>query len=150
MFKVEKEEALYIYEKVKRDYLEAFQSHTDRCKVTDTGYIERILRASNENVNQAIESYINMLIEQLKPEYIKSLRSSLRSVRSRNKRRGNIKVSSVTVDIDLINSLNDIKAHYPDQKLTHADVIKLAVEALSKELNRLKCPLIGIGSPDFK
>jgi hypothetical protein len=138
MFKVEKEEALYIYKKVERDYVEAFQAHTDKCKVMNVGYIERIHRASSDNVNQAIESYINMLIEQLKPEYIKSLRASLRSVRARNKRLGNSKVSSVTVDIDLINSLNDIKAHYPDQKLTNADVIKLAVEALRKELACLK------------
>lgn len=134
MFRVEREEIFYVYKKIERDYAEAFQAHTDKCKVMDVGYIERILDASNEVVNQAIESYINMLIEQLKPEYIKSLRSSLRSVRSRNKRLGNSKVSSVTVDIDLINSLNDIKAHYPDQKLTNADVIKLAVEALRKEL----------------
>jgi len=106
VFKVEKEEVLYIYNKVER-----------------------------ENV---IKPYINMLIEQLKPEYIKSLRASLRSVRARNKRLGNSKVSSVTVDIDLMNSLNDIKAHYPNQKLTNADVIKLAVEALRKELAYLK------------
>lgn len=138
MFKVEKEEVVYIYEKVERDYLEAFQVHTDKSKVTDISYIEQILQASNEDVHQAIESYITMLIQQLKPEYIKSLRSSLRSVRARNKRLGNAKVSSVTVDIDLINSLNEIKTHYPDKKLTNADVIKLAVEALSKELNCVK------------
>lgn len=134
VFKVEREEALYIYEKVKRDYAEAFQAHTDKCKVMDVSYVERIVQASNESVNQDIESYINMLVEQLKPEYIKSLRASLRSVRSRNKRLGRSKVSSVTVDIDLINSLNDIKEYYPDEKLTNADVIKLAVEALHKEL----------------
>lgn len=138
MFKVERNEIFYVYKKVERDYVEAFQPHTDKFKVMDVRYIEQILEASNELVNQAIDSYINMLIEQLKPEYIKSLRSSLRSVRSRNKRLGNSKVSSVTVDIDLINSLNDIKAHYPDQKLTNADVIKLAVEALRKELACLK------------
>ena len=79
-----------------------------------------------------------MLIEQLKPEYIKSLRASLRSARARNKRLGNSKVSSVTVDIDLINSLNDTKVYYPDEKLTNADVIKLAVDALRKELTCLK------------
>lgn len=135
MFKVEKEEVMYIFEKVERDYLEAFQAHTDKCKVIDISYIERTLQASNEDVHQAIESYITMLTEQLKPEYIKSLRSSLHSMRARNKRLGNAKVSSVTVDIDLINSLNEIKTHYPDKKLTNADVIKLAVEALSKELN---------------
>ena len=138
MFKVEKEEVVYIYEKVGRDYVDAFQAHTDKCKVTDFGHIERILRASDDEVEQAIESYINMLVEQLEPKYIKSLRSSLRSVRARNKRLGNAKVSSVTVDVDLINSLNEIKAHYPDQKLTNADVIKLAVEALNKELNCAK------------
>lgn len=83
MFKVEREETLYIYKKVERDYVEAFQAYTNKSKVMDVGYIERILRASNENVNQAIENYINMLIEQLKPDYIKSLRASLRSVRAR-------------------------------------------------------------------
>jgi hypothetical protein len=134
MFKVERDEALYIYKKIERDYLDAFQAHTDKCKVMDAGYIERILRASNESVNQAIEAYIDMLSEQLKPEYIKSLRASLRSVRARRKRLGNAKVSSITVDIDLINSLNEIKTHYPDKKLTNADVIKLAVEALRKDL----------------
>lgn len=134
MFKVERNEIFYVYKKVERDYVEAFLPHTDKFKVMDVRYIELILEASNELVNQAIDSYINMLIEQLKPEYIKSLRSNLRSVRSRNKRLGSSKVSSVTVDMDLINSLNDIKAHYPEQKLTNADVIKLAVEALRKEL----------------
>ncbi len=138
MFKMEREEVLYIYKKVERDYVEAFQAHTDKCKVMDVGYIECILRASSEEVNQAIETYIKMLISQLKPEYIKSLRASLRSVRARNKRLGNSKVSSVTVDINLINSLNNIKAYYPNEKLTNADVIKLAVEALHKELISLK------------
>lgn len=134
MFKVEREEALYLYKKVKRDYTEAYQTHTDKCRVMDIRHIKRIIRASNEGVDQAIESYVNLLVEQLKPEYIKSLRASLRSVRSRNKRLGKSKVSSVTVDVDLINSLNDLKTYYPDQKLTSADVIKLAVEALHKEL----------------
>jgi DNA primase large subunit len=134
VFKVEREEAVYLYEKVKRDYVEAYQPHTDKCKVMDVSYIERIIRASNEDVNQAIESYVALLVEQLKPEYIKSLRASLRSVRARNKRLGESKVSSVTVDVGLINSLNEIKTYYPDQKLTNADVIKLAVEALHKEL----------------
>jgi len=134
MFKVEKEEVLYIYQKVKRDYVEAFQAYSDKCKVMDVRYLERVLSASNEDLDDAIDSYVNILIKQLKPEYIKSLRASLRSVRARNKRLGNSKVSSVTVDIDLINSLNDIKEYYPDEKLTNADVIKLAVEALRKEL----------------
>jgi hypothetical protein len=65
VFKVEREEALYIYKKIERDYVDAFQAHTDKCKVMDVGYIERILRASSESVNQAIEAYTNMLIEQL-------------------------------------------------------------------------------------
>jgi len=138
MFKVEREEVLYIYKKVERDYVEAFQAHSDKCKVMDVRYLERVIHASSEDVNHAIDSYINMLIEQLKPEYIKSLRASLRSARARNKRLGNSKASSVTVDIDLINSLNDIKVYYPDEKLTNADVIKLAVEALRKELFCLK------------
>ncbi|QFI39723.1 hypothetical protein FR932_18865 [Moritella marina ATCC 15381] len=138
MFKVERNEIFYVYKKVERDYVEAFQPHTDKFKVMDVRYIELILEASNELVNQAIDSYINMLIEQLKPEYIKSLRSNLRSVRSRNKRLGESKVSSVTVDVGLINSLNEIKTYYPAQKLTNADVIKLAVEALHKELANTK------------
>ncbi len=93
MFKVEREEVLYIYKKVERDYVAAFQAHSDKCKVMDVRYLERVLSASSEDVNQAIDSYINMLIEQLRPEYIKSLRANLRSVRSRNKCRGNSKVS---------------------------------------------------------
>ncbi|SGZ09056.1 hypothetical protein [Moritella viscosa] len=100
----------------------------------DVSHIKRIIRASNEDVDKAIESYVNLLVEQLKPDYVKSLRASLRSVSSRNKRLGKSKVSSVTVDVDLINSLNDLKTYYSDQKLTNADVIKLAVEALHKEL----------------
>lgn len=134
MFKVEREEAFYLYEKVKRDYTQASQAHTDKCKVMDVSYIERIVRASDEELNEAIESYVNLLIEQLNPEYIKSLRASLRSVRARNKRFGNAKVTSVTVDVDLINSLNDLKTYYPNQKLTNADIIKLAIEALHNEL----------------
>jgi len=127
VFKVEREEALYLYNKVKCDYEEAYQAHTDKCRVMDISHIKRIIRASNEDVDKAIESYVNLLVEQLKPDYIKSLRASLRSVRSRNKRLGKFKVSSVTVDVDL-------KTYYSDQKLTNADVIKLAVEALHKEL----------------
>ena len=134
MFKVEREEAFYLYEKVKRDYTQASRAHTDKCKVMDVSYIERIVRASDEELNEAIESYVNLLIEQLNPEYIKSLRASLRSVRARNKRFGNAKVTSVTVDVDLINSLNDLKTYYPNQKLTNADIIKLAIEALHNEL----------------
>jgi len=134
MFKVEREEAFYLYEKVKRDYTQASQAHTDKCKVMDVSYIEQIVRASDEELNEAIESYVNLLIEQLNPEYIKSLRASLRSVRARNKRFGNAKVTSVTVDVDLINSLNDLKTYYPNQKLTNADIIKLAIEALHNEL----------------
>lgn len=134
MFKVEREEAFYLYEKVKRDYTQASQAHTDKCKVMDVSYIERIVRASDEELNETIESYVNLLIEQLNPEYIKSLRASLRSVRARNKRFGNAKVTSVTVDVDLINSLNDLKTYYPNQKLTNADIIKLAIEALHNEL----------------
>lgn len=134
MFKVEREEAFYLYEKVKRDYTQASQAHTDKCKVMDVSYIERIVRASDEKLNEAIESYVNLLIEQLNPEYIKSLRASLRSVRARNKRFGNAKVTSVTVDVDLINSLNDLKTYYPNQKLTNADIIKLAIEVLHNEL----------------
>jgi len=75
-----------------------------------------------------------MIIGQLKPEYIKSLRANLRSVSARNKRLEDSKVTSVTVDMDLINSLNNIKAYSLDEKLTNADVIKLSVEALLKEL----------------
>ena len=134
MFKVEREEALYLYNKVKRDYEEAYQAHTDKCRVMDVSHIKRIIRASNEDVDKAIESYVTLLVEQLKPDYIKSLRASLRSVRSINKRLVKSKVRSVTVDVDLINSLNDLKTYYSDQKLTNADVIKLAFEALHKEL----------------
>ncbi|EDM67840.1 hypothetical protein PE36_17785 [Moritella sp. PE36] len=64
--------------------------------------------------------------------------ASMTSVRVINKHLGNSKVSSVIVDINLINSLNHIKGYYPDEKLTNADVIKLTVEALHKELACLK------------
>lgn len=68
MFKVESNEIFYIYKKVERDYVDAFQPHTDKFKVMNLRYIEQILEASNELVNKHIDSYINMLIEQLKPE----------------------------------------------------------------------------------
>lgn len=133
MFEIKKDEIFYIYNKVKCDIDKACTFDTDRKLIANTESLEAITVASESDAIPLLTAYAEMLVKNLKPEYVASLRASLRSYRSRAKRQyTKEKSTSMTIRTgtqDRINELR-VKLGKDGKKLTQEQVILMALDLL--------------------
>jgi len=133
MFEIQQSEIFYVYSKVKRDIEKACTFDTDRALIASTEPLEAIVAASKDDSIPLLLAYAEMLVKNLKPEYIFSLRASLRSTRSRARRQySKDMATSMTISTGTQERINNFRIKFgkDGKKLTQEQVIVMAMDLL--------------------
>ncbi|QUM78770.1 hypothetical protein HWV00_21085 (plasmid) [Moritella sp. 24] len=136
-FKMSSYEAIVVWGKVKSDLINAVGFGCDFSRVANDDIGNQIAGLSGDELELYLKDYSISLGEVLKPDYLKSLRSTMRAKRSREKKMlGENKVSSMTLDIGLKEEINLLVDHInadPDNKnrVYQVDVVRMAIADLT-------------------
>lgn len=135
-FKMNEYEALMAYDKIKGDLINAVGYGADYSRVAYEEFGEKMLAVQGEERVKFISDYSIALSEVLKPVYLKALRSSMRSTRSRAKKNlSDQKVTSMTIDTLLKDSINTLVKKMngkpvKSKRVFQVDVVRMAVQDL--------------------
>ncbi|CAM2768395.1 hypothetical protein [Moritella viscosa] len=135
MFEIKQSEIFYVYNKVKRDLPSAFTYNTDRNLIAKTEPLRAIVDATEDEAAFLLTAYAEMLVNNLTPEYIVSLRASLRSHRSRAKRQHTKeKPTSVTISAETQERINKLRTELGQdgKKLTQEQIIVMGLDKLGQ------------------
>jgi len=135
MFEIKQSEIFYVHDKVKRDLPKACTFDTDHTRIASTESLRVIAYATEDEAVPLLTAYAEMLVKNLTPEYIASLRASLRSHRSRAKREHTKeKPTSVTISASTQVRINKlcIKLGKDGKKLTQEQVILMGLDNLGE------------------
>ncbi len=143
-FKMNVYEALTAYGQIKSDVLNAIGYGADYdliSRVAGDTIGAKMVELTGEEQDKYIRNYSIALVEVLKPEYLKALRSSMRSRRSREKKTlSENKVTSMTIDVSLQDNINTLvkKMNGKETKgkrVFQVDVVRMAVLDLMDTLD---------------
>lgn len=135
MFTINQNEVIYILNKVRNDFLLNAAFNANKQAVCKPDYLNDIFTATDENyVDKLLGDYAQALIDNFKPEYITSLRGSLRSHRSRLKKQyTKEKATSVTISSGTQERIQALQKITP-QNVTQEFIIMQALDLLESSL----------------
>lgn len=139
-FKMNTYEAMTTWGKVKSDLINAVGFGCDFSRVASDDIGDKLVSLKGEELDLYLKDYSIALGEVLKPDYLKSLRSTMRANRSREKKMlSENKASSMTLDIGLkeeINLLVECINANPDntKRVYQVDVVRMAIADLTAKI----------------
>ena len=143
-FKVSLDEFVYLTLKLNNEKPKGYIFNADKSKILNQSLVSDLLflkklGGHDEEIKTKLSDYIRGLVANISPEYYTTIRSCVRSFRSRSAKKLDNQASSMTIDKGLQGDIKSYIAIFKKEgvELTQSELVKIALESLTRERSGL-------------
>lgn len=139
-FTISLTELVYLVIKLSDEAPKGYIFNADKDKIVNSTLAADLLfldklGGKDDEINEKLIGYVKYLAGNVTPEYFKTLRSCVRSYRSRRAKQFDEKATSMTIDRRLQNNIKDFVEIFKEEgeTLSQSEIVKKALDALVRE-----------------